>query len=95
MNNKYQKYIEYIVNDIELPYLKSLEPYGLKQEEIDLVLSKIFNQPVKFVVNRVYDKDNNELYYERRDGYWIKNIFDDEGNEINFYDSDGNIAVII
>ena len=77
------------MNDIELPYLKSLEPYGLKQEEIDLVLSKIFNQPVKFVVNRVYDKDNNELYYERRDGYWIKNIFDDEGNEINFYDSDG------
>ena len=95
MNKKYQKYIDYIVNDIELPYLKSLEQYGLKQDEMDLVLSKVFNQPVKFVVNRVYDKDNNELYYERRDGYWIKNIFDDEGNEINFYDSDGNIAVII
>jgi hypothetical protein len=89
MNNKYKKYIEYIANDIELPYFKSLEQYGLKQDEMDLVLSKVFNQPVKFVVNRVYDKDNNELYYERRDGYWIKNIFDDEGNEINFYDSDG------
>ena len=89
MNKKYQKYIEYIAKDIEPPYFKSLEQYGLKQDEMDLVLSKVFNQPVKFVVNRVYDKDNNELYYERRDGYWIKNIFDDEGNEINFYDSDG------
>ena len=89
MNNKYQKYIEYIVNDIQVPYLKSLEQYGLKQEEMDLVLSKVFNQPVKFVVNRVFDKDNNELYYERSDGYWIKSIFDEQGNEINFYDSDG------
>lgn len=89
MNKKYQKYIEYIVNDIQVPYLKSLEQYGLKQEEMDLVLSKVFNQPVKFVVNRVFDKDNNELYYERSDGYWIKTTFDDEGNEINFYDSDG------
>ena len=89
MNNKYQKYIEYIVNDIQVPYFKSLEQYGLKQEEMDLVLSKVINQPVKFVVNRVFDKDNNELYYERSDGYWIKTTFDDEGNEINFYDSDG------
>ena len=89
MNNKYKKYIEYIVNDIQVPYFKSLEQYGLKQEEMDLILSKVFNQPVKFVVNRVFDKDNNELYYERSDGYWIKTTFDDEGNEINFYDSDG------
>ena len=89
MNNKYKKYIDYIANDIQVPYLKSLEPYGLKQEEIDLVLSKVFNQPVKFVVNRVFNKDNNELYYERSDGYWIKSIFDEQGNEINFYDSDG------
>ena len=89
MNKKYQKYINYIVNDIQPPYFKSLEPYGLKQYEYEMVLSKVFNQPVKFVVNRVYDKNNNELYYERRDGYWIKTIFDEQGNEINFYDSDG------
>jgi hypothetical protein len=44
MNYKYKKYIEYIVNDIDPPYLKSLEPYGLKQDEMELVLSKIFNQ---------------------------------------------------
>ena len=33
MKDKYIKYIGYIVNDIELPYLKYLEQYGLKQSE--------------------------------------------------------------
>ena len=48
MNYKYKKYIEYIVNDIDPPYLKSLEPYGLKQDEMELVLSKIFNRTIRF-----------------------------------------------
>jgi hypothetical protein len=80
MNNKYQRYIDYIVNDIDPPYIKSLEPYGLKEDEMDLVLSKVFNQPVKFVVNRVFDIDNNEIYYERRDGYWVKYEYNEDGN---------------
>ena len=91
MNNKYKKYIEYIVNDIQVPYFKSLEQYGLKQEEMDLVLSKVFNQPVKFVVNRVFDKDNNELYYERSDGYWEKYEYDTKGNKIYSENGDGDI----
>ena len=91
MNNKYKKYIEYIVNDIELPYLKSLEPYGLSVKEYNLVLSKLYNQPVKFVVNRVYDKDNNEIYAENRSGYWVKKEYNEQGHQIYYEDADGYI----
>ena len=49
MNVKHQKYIEYIAKDIELPYLKSLEAYGLKKEDMDLVLSKLFNESVIYI----------------------------------------------
>jgi hypothetical protein len=91
MNNKYKKYIEYIANDIELPYIKSLEPYGLSVKEYNLVLSKLYNQPVKFVVNRVYDKDNNVIYAENRNGYWTKSEYDEEGNVIYYEDADGYI----
>ena len=84
MNKKYQKYIEYIVNDIQVPYLKSLEPYGLKQYEMDLVLGIVFNQPVKFVVSgdyqHVYDKKGRKIYWENSDGFWIKREYDEQGN---------------
>ena len=92
MNNKYKKYIEYIVNDIEKPYFKNMrDHYGLKEDEMDLVLSRVFNQPVTIKDNRVYDKDNNEIYYERRDGYWIKSEYNEHGNRIYYEDSNDNI----
>ena len=89
MNVKYKKYIEYIVNDIEAPYLKSLEPYGLKQEEYVLVLSKVFNQPVTIKGNYVYDPNHNKIYGEDSDGYWEKYVYDSNGNLIYQEDSNG------
>ena len=82
MNKKYIKYINYIVNDIELPYLKCLEQYGLKQEEYKLILSKVFNQPVSIKGNRVYDTNGNIIYYEDGNGLWVKKEYDDNGNNI-------------
>jgi YD repeat-containing protein len=93
MNKKYQKYIDYIVNDIELPYLKSLEQYGLTEKEYDLVLGIVFNQPVKFVVSgdyqHVYDKKGNLIYREDSNGYWEKYEYDKKGNLIYREDSNG------
>ena len=91
MNNKYKKYIEYIVNDIQVPYIKSLEPYGLKQEEIDLVLSKVFNQPVLYIepMSGVYNKDKVCIYSETSNGYWIKYEYDNDGNQVYREDADG------
>ncbi len=102
MNKKYQRYIEYIVNDIELPYLKSLEPYGLRLDEYKLILSKVFNQPVNIKGNHVYDINGNLIYSEYNDGSWVKREYDTNGNTIYYensrgywvkqeYDTNGNV----
>jgi hypothetical protein len=92
MNKKYIKYINYIVDDIELPYLKSIEQYGLKQDEVVMVLSKLFKGPVT-IINRndVYDINGNLIYYETINGYWIKYEYDPNGNIIYYEDSTGVI----
>jgi hypothetical protein len=82
MNSKYKKYIEYIASDIELPYIKSLNMYGLKDNEYSLVLSKVFNQSVTIKGNYVYNNQGNEIYYEDSDGYWYKEEYDTNGNLI-------------
>ena len=89
MNVKYKKYIDYIVNDIELPYLKYLNMYGLKQDEMDLVLGIIFNQPVTIDDNYVYDTNGNQIYYEDSNGYWFKYEYDTNGNIIYYENSNG------
>ena len=90
MNKKYERYIDYIVNDIELPYFKNMEDhYGLKQEEYPLVLSKVYNQSVTIKGNRVYDKNGNKIYFENSDGYWSKREYDDNVKLIYYEDSDG------
>ena len=96
MNVKYKKYIDYIVNDIELPYLKYLNMYGLKQDEMDLVLGIIFNQPVtiddnyvydtngRVIIddNYVYDTNGRVIYFEDSNGYWTKREYDNQNNLI-------------
>jgi len=89
MNKKYQKYIEYIVKDIQLPYLKSLEPYGLKQEEYEMILSKVFNQDVTIKGRSVYNTNGNRIYYETSNGSWVKYEYDTNGNKIYSEDSNG------
>ena len=89
MNYKYKKYIEYIARDIQVPYLKSLEPYGLKQDEVVMVLSRVYNQPVTIKDNSVYNNQGNEIYREYSTGYWVKYEYDTDGNEIYYEDSYG------
>ena len=90
MNKKYEKYIDYIVNDIEAPYFINMrDGYGLKQEEYSLVLTKLYDQPVTIRDNRVYNTNGNEIYYETSDGYWYKNEYDTNGNNIYYESSDG------
>jgi len=90
MNVKYKKYIDYIINDIELPYLKSLEPYGLKQEEYEMILSKVYNQPVNITGRIVYDQNGNTIYYEDSYGFWYKQEYDSNGNIIYYEESNGS-----
>ena len=91
MNKKYKKYIDYIVNDIELPYLKYLGQYGLKQDEMEYVLSKVFNEPVSIKGDYVYvyDTNGNVIYYENSYGYWVKRDYNSNGNVIYYEDGNG------
>ena len=89
MNKKYERYINYIVNDIELPYLKYLEQYGLKDYEYELILSKVYNQPVSIKGSYVYDEQGNKIYYEGSNGFWEKSEYDTNGKVIYLENSDG------
>ena len=90
MNKKYKKYINYIVSDIEAPYFINMrDNYGLSEKEYELVLSKIFNQPVRIKGNDVYNTNGNQIYSESSDGYWIKREYNTNGKEIYYETSSG------
>ena len=91
MNVKYKKYIDYIVSDIEAPYFINVrDNYGLRPDEYELVLSKVFNQPFTIKGNNVYDTNGNQIYSENSNGFWVKKEYDDNGNEIYSEDSSGD-----
>ena len=90
MNKKYEKYINYIVNDIKPPYFINMrDNYGLSEKEYKTVLSKLFNQPVTIRDNRIYDTNGNLNYSENSAGRWIKNGYDEQGNLNYSENSDG------
>ena len=97
MNTKYERYIDYIVNNIEPPYFKNMkEMYGLSPDEYEMVLSKIFNQPVSisgrsdYHNRNVYGKKGKNIYFENIAGGWIKHEYDEQGREIYRVDNYGN-----
>ena len=92
MNKKYERYINYIVNDIQPPYFINMrDQYGLKDSEYKLILSKAFNQPVTIKNKKVFDDNGNLIYHEDSEGYWIKYEYDNNGNLIYYENSGGYI----
>ena len=86
MKDKYKKYIEYIARDIELPYIKYLEAYGLKQDDYHLVLSKSYNQPVTIKGRNVYNTNGNIIYYENSTGSWAKHEYNAD-NQMTYHEN--------
>ena len=92
MNKKYERYINYIADDIEAPYFENMrERYGLRPDEYPLVLSKIFNQSVTIEGGRVYNQYGDKIYHEYSNGSWFKQEYDANGNEIYYEDNNGYI----
>jgi len=104
MNKKYERYIDYIVNDIEAPYFKNMrDAYGVKDDEYEFILSKVFGQPVEWkdndttqmggwynlTKNYLVDKRGNYIYEEDSDGNWIKREYNTNGKLIYSETSDG------
>ena len=94
MNKKYEKYIDYIVNDIEEPYFINMKDmYGLSEKEYEMVLSKIFNQPITLErCLNVYNQYGDKIYHENSDGMWRKWEFNLDGNVSYYIDSHGYVT---
>ncbi len=90
MNKKYIKYIDYIVNNIELPFLKSLEQYGLSPNEYELILSKVYNESVTIKDRVIYNNNGNKIYYENSYGSWDKYKYKYNTNGKVIYHEDSN-----
>ena len=91
MNAKYERYIDYIVDDLEAPYFINMrDNYGLRPDEYEMVLSKVFNQPFTIKGDMVYNQLGNIIYYENSNGHWDKKEYDNQGNIIYFENSKGN-----
>lgn len=93
MNKKYERYIDYIVNDIQPPYFINMrDQYGLRPDEYELVLSKVFNQGKLIFYEDskgFYDNQGNLIYIENSDGDWSKYEYNTQGKLIYYENSDG------
>jgi len=54
-------------------------------------LAKFFNHNFNNGGFSLYDKNNNEIYYEDSSGYWYKKEYDKNNNEIYYENSSGTI----
>ena len=93
------KIIKFMKNDY--PIIKNLKLYGfydqLSGDELNYVLSGIFEQPVKvegygYKSNGlgIFNENGNKIYYEHSDDDWVKVEYDENGNIIYFEHSDGS-----
>ena len=88
MNEKYKRYIQFIADNIDKPYSRNMDAYGLTDDEKKLVLSKIYDDVISIRITNgnnlsleVLDDYGSRLYYETPN-VWYNNTFDDQGNTI-------------
>ena len=85
MNKKYQKYIEYIVNELEPPYFINMrDSYGLSPDEYEMILPKIFKQPFTIKGDMVYNQLGDMIYYENSSGIWERREYNKQG-KLTYY----------
>ena len=74
MNKKYERYIDYIVDDLQPPYYENMRDiYGLRPDEYEIVLSKVFNEPIKIINDDTVVKQGGKTLYREKDtGFWVK-----------------------
>lgn len=90
MNKKYERYINYIINDLEIPYFFNMEnQYGLRSDEYELVLNKVIGEPISVEGNAIYNQQGKVIYQEDKNGDWSKSEYDNKGNEIYWTNSKG------
>ena len=87
------KIIKVIKNDF--PLFNNLKLYGfydqLSNDEMDYVLSGVFEQPVKVkgyghnsIGLGIFNQNGNTIYLEDTDSYWVKYEYDENGRNIYY-----------
>ena len=77
-----EKYINKLSSILKPPYLHNLRITETPEHLWGRILSKVFNQEVTLIDNRIYDSNGNRIYYEESDGYWRKREYDSNNNLI-------------
>ena len=87
--NRTQKFINKVSEILNPPYFKNLELYVAPEELWNDIFSIIFNKEVSTGYNKIFDNNNNVIYYEDSNGYWLKQEYDNNGNKLYHEDSTG------
>ena len=83
-----QMFLDKIVHVMknDFPFFKNMTDYGfndtLSDDEYRYIFKKIFGETARRRGNKLFNKNNDELYFEKSDGFWEKTEYDDNGNEI-------------
>ena len=90
-----QMFLDKIINFMrnDFPFFKNMTDYGfndtLSDDEYRYIFKKIFGETARRRGNKLFNKNNDELYYENSYGDWEKSEFDENGNELYFENSKG------
>ena len=85
-----EKYINKLSGILKPPYFYNLIVTETPENLWSRILSKIFNQEVTLINNKIYDSNDNLIYYEDSNGYWYKQEYDSNNNLIYYEDSNGD-----
>jgi hypothetical protein len=85
-----EKYVNGLSSIINVPYFYNLKVTDTPEHLWNRILSKVFNLEVGVNNNGIYDSNNNEIYYEDSDGYWVKKEYDSNNNQIYYENSEGD-----
>ena len=82
-----------ILSLLEKPYFRNLNSIGIYNKQWEEILTKVFDQPIKFRVCRygmeILNDKHKRIYYERSDGDWEVWKYDDNENDVYYENSSG------
>ena len=91
------EYYNKILSLLEKPYFRNLNSIGIYNKQWEEILTKVFDQPIKFRVARygmeILNDNHKRIYYEQSDGKWEEWKYDDNDNQVYYEDSYGSWVI--
>jgi hypothetical protein len=75
------EYLDKIVTILEPPYFKEMGYYGIRDDELEYVMSKVYGYDIKIGIGiHIFDPKNGNTLYTEYKGTWFK--YDENGKRI-------------